>query len=92
MPETIELEPTATGTTVHFRYGRPRTAKERAIMASLEPMYRDVFASRTARLVQQLDAEMAARGAAQAEEPELPSPRADGVLAGLAPDAMAGSG
>jgi uncharacterized protein YndB with AHSA1/START domain len=92
MLETIELEPTATGTTVHFRYGPPKTAKERAIMAGLEPMYRGVFAARMARLVEQLDAETAARGAAQAEEPELPAPRADGVLAGLAPDAAAGSG
>jgi len=90
MLETIELEPTATGTIVHFRYGRPRTAKERAIMASLEPMYRDVVAARMTKLVEQLDAEMAARGE-QADEPKLPAPRADDVLAGLAPGAMAGS-
>jgi len=92
MLETIELEPTATGTIVHFRYGRPKTAKGRAIMASLEPMYRDVFAARMTRLVDQLDAEMAARGAERAAEPELPAPRADGVLAGLAPDAAGHGG
>jgi len=86
MLETIELEPTATGTTVHFRYGLPRTAKERAIMKGLEPMYRDVFAARMQRLVDQLDAEVATRGTEQAREPELPVSRADGVLAGLAPD------
>ena len=91
MIETIELEPTATGTIVHFRYGPPRTAKERAIVSALEPMYREIFAARMTRLVEQLDAEMAARSAEQAEEPELPAPRADGVLAGLAPDATTGS-
>ena len=83
MLETIELEPTTTGTTIHFRYGRPRTARERAIMLSLEAMYRDVFAARMTRLADQLDAETAARGAEQAEEPELPASKADGVLANL---------
>jgi len=83
MLETIELEPTATGTIVHFRYARPRTAKERAIMDSLEPMYRDIFAARMANLATQLDAETASRGLEQANEPELPAPKADGVLAGL---------
>ncbi len=92
MLETIELEPTATGTTVHFRYARPGTAKERSIMTRLEPMYRDIFGFRTTKLVDQLDAEMAARGVEQAEEPELPAPRADGVLAGLAPDATTSAG
>jgi uncharacterized protein YndB with AHSA1/START domain len=90
MLETIELEPTATGTTIHFRYGQPRTAKERAVMASLEPMYRDVFAARMARLVDLLHAETTARGAELAGEPELPVARADGVLAGLPPDDGAG--
>ena len=84
MLETIELEPTAAGTTINFRYAPPRTAKERATMASLEPMYRGVFATRMARLVELLDAETAARGAEGAEEPELPAPQADGVLASLA--------
>jgi hypothetical protein len=92
MLETIELEPTATGTTVHFRYTRPGTAKERAIMTRLEPMYRDIFGFRTTKLVDQLDAAMAARGVEQAEEPELPARRADGVLAGLAPEATTSAG
>jgi class 3 adenylate cyclase/uncharacterized protein YndB with AHSA1/START domain len=83
MLETIELEPTAAGTTIHFRYAPPRTAKERATVAGLEPIYRHVFAARTTRLADQLETEMAARAAEQAEEPELPAPQADGVLAGL---------
>jgi uncharacterized protein YndB with AHSA1/START domain len=78
MLETIELEPTATGTTIHFRYGAPRTAKERAIAASLEPMWRDIFAARMARLADLLDAETARREAEQAVEPEVPSRKVDG--------------
>jgi uncharacterized protein YndB with AHSA1/START domain len=87
MLETIEFEPTAAGTMIHFRYAPPRTAKERKIVAGLEPFYREVFAARMARLADLLDAEAVVRGAEQAEEPGLPAPRADGILAGLAPEA-----
>ena len=85
MLETIEFEPTATGTTIHFRYAAPATAKERAIAAGLVPVYRDIFAARMPRLADLLDAEIAARRAEQVEEPGLPAPTADGVLAALAP-------
>ena len=85
MLETIEFEPTATGTTIHFRYAAPATAKERAIAAGLVPVYRDIFAARMPRLADLLDAEIAARRAEQAEEPGLRAPTADGVLAALAP-------
>ena len=91
MLETIEFEPTAAGTTIHFRYAPPGTAKERAIVAGLEHVYRDIFAARMPRLAGLLDAEMAARGADQAGEPGLPAPRADCPLAGLATDAGTGS-
>jgi uncharacterized protein YndB with AHSA1/START domain len=89
MIETIEFEPAATGTTVHFRYQLPKSSRERAAVTALEPIYRQVFAARMARLAELLDAEAAAR-VAEGPEPELPAPRADGVLAGLAtsvPDA-----
>jgi len=56
----------------------------------LEPMYRDAFAARTTRLADQLKTEMAVRGGEQAEEPELPAPQADGVLASLAPGITTG--
>jgi uncharacterized protein YndB with AHSA1/START domain len=94
MLETIEFEPTAVGTTIHFRYAAPVAAKERAIAAGLVPVYRDIFAARMPRLADLLDAEIAARRAEQAEEPGLPAPTADGVLAGLAavpPGAAGGS-
>jgi hypothetical protein len=87
MIETIEFEPITTGTTIHFRYQLPRSARERAAVTALEPVYRDVFATRMAKLSELLDAEMAARSAGLADEPELPAPRTDGLLAGLTPDA-----
>ena len=83
MLETIELEPTTTGTKVHFRYAKPTSAKERAIAFSLEGIFRELFAVRMARLVEQLDAEGAARTDEQAAEPELPTPAANGILAEL---------
>jgi uncharacterized protein YndB with AHSA1/START domain len=90
MLETIEFEPTATGTTIHFRYAAPVAAKERAIAAGLVPVYRDIFAARMPRLADLLDAEIAARRAEQAEEPGLPAPTADGVLAALAANEITG--
>jgi hypothetical protein len=83
MLETIELEPTTTGTKIHFRYQQPKSAKERAIASGLEPIFRQLFAAATARLIEQLDAETAARTEEQAEEPELPAPATDGILADL---------
>ena len=90
MLETIEFEPTATGTTVHFRYAPPVTAKERAIAAALEPVWRGVFAAWMPRLGDLLDAEVAARAAEEAEEPGLPSPRTSGPITSLAQDAGPG--
>ncbi len=91
MIETIEFEPTATGTTIHFRYQLPRSAKERAALTALEPVYHQVFANWMARLATLLDAEATALDAAQVEEPGLPEPRADGVLAGIVQDDRAGT-
>jgi class 3 adenylate cyclase len=84
MLETIEFEPTETGTVIHFRYSLPRVSKERAAVTALEPIYRRVFVDRMARLAEQLDAEAAARTAELAAEPELPAPRADGFIARIA--------
>jgi uncharacterized protein YndB with AHSA1/START domain len=74
MIETIEFEPTAAGTTIHFRYLPPRTRKERAMIAELEPIYRQVFAERLPKLAELLAAETTERAAAQAEDPGLPAP------------------
>jgi uncharacterized protein YndB with AHSA1/START domain len=89
MLETIEFEPTATGTTIHFRYAPPKTARERAAVAALEPIYRQVFAGWASNLAALLAVEGAARGAEAATEPEVPSPSRTGILGGL--DGAAGA-
>jgi uncharacterized protein YndB with AHSA1/START domain len=83
MMETIELEPTATGTTIHFRYLPPETEDERAVMEGLEPMFREMFEVWMGNLSSLLDAEMETLETQQAEEPELRAARPDGILAGL---------
>lgn len=59
MLETIELEPTTTGTRIQFRYAPPTNARERTIVAGLEPAYRELFAVWLARLAELIDAEVA---------------------------------
>lgn len=88
---TVELEPTASGTTIHFRYAAPKTPKERAIFVALAPMYEGIFKASNAAMISQLEAELAVRRADPPPEPDLPARRPDGVLAALAPDAVAGS-
>jgi uncharacterized protein YndB with AHSA1/START domain len=85
MLETIEFEPTTTGTIIHFRYAPPENVEGQEAMKSLEPMYREVFAGRLAALAAQLDAALVTWQADQVDEPELPEVRRDGVLAGLRP-------
>ncbi len=36
---TIELEPTTTGTTIHFRYAAPKTKREKELMKAIGPAY-----------------------------------------------------
>ena len=36
---TIELEPNPTGTTIHFRFGAPKTKREKALMEHIGPAY-----------------------------------------------------
>ncbi len=85
MLETIEFEPTTTGTIIHFRYAPPDTDEGRAVTKSLEPMYREVFAGRMAALANHLDSAVVEWQAAQQAEPALPEVREDGVLASLGP-------
>jgi uncharacterized protein YndB with AHSA1/START domain len=60
MLETIEFEPTATGTRIQFRYAKPVNAREAAIVAGLEGGYRELFAVWLARLGELLDEELEA--------------------------------
>jgi uncharacterized protein YndB with AHSA1/START domain len=91
MLSTVELEPTASGTTVHFRYAWPKTAKERAILEGLLPMYEGMFNASSAAMLNQLEADLADRIKDAQPEPELPARTPEGVLAGLAPVGLMGS-
>jgi hypothetical protein len=82
---TIELEPTATGTTVHMRFGPPKTRREGALMQGIGPAYGDALRSSIPTLVAQLEAALAARETDRSPEPELATPRPDGPLTGLGP-------
>ncbi len=83
MLETIELEPTPTGTRIHYRHGFPPTAKQRKALDGTMPIYREVFRIRNAQLAEQLDAEAHARDTTLADEPDLPAPNPDGVLGSI---------
>ncbi len=39
MLHTIEMEPSAVGTTIHFRYGGPKTRREAAALEVIAPAY-----------------------------------------------------
>ena len=83
---TMELEPTAAGTTVHFRLGEPTTKREKAIMREAGSVFEGIFRTSQATLLEKLDGELAARADRDLEsEPELPTARPDGVLAGVQP-------
>jgi hypothetical protein len=86
MLSTVELEPTASGTTIHFRYATPTAPKERAILKDLLPMYEGIFKESSAAMINQLEAELAVRRIDPPVEPELPARKPDSVVAALAPE------
>jgi Protein of unknown function (DUF2652)/Polyketide cyclase / dehydrase and lipid transport len=86
MLATVELEPTASGTTIHFRYGAPKAAKERAILQELLPVYEEMFAASSTAMISQLEAELADRRGDSPVEPDLPAQKPDSVVAALAPE------
>jgi hypothetical protein len=81
--ETTEFEPNPDGTIIHWRWGTPKTAKERAVMAQMESFLDEAMATSAALLTEHLDAELERRRLEATDEPDLPSPRPDGPLAGL---------
>jgi len=87
---TIEVEPGTAGTTVHFRFGAPKTRREKALMEHIGPAYGEALRANIPSLIAQLDAALAARGAGSAPEPDLVKPKPDGVLAGIQPLLMIG--
>jgi hypothetical protein len=84
---TTEFEATADGTVIHERFAAPKTAKERGIMEQMRPWLDDVMHESTTRLTGLLDAEVERLGQGAADEPDLPGPRSDGVLAAPPPEA-----
>ena len=87
---TIELEPTASGTTVHLRFAAPKTRREQALMQHIGPEYGAALQSGVPGLISQLDALVAARDADRGPEPELARPAPGGPLAGLEPLSILG--
>jgi uncharacterized protein YndB with AHSA1/START domain len=84
-PHTIELEPTAAGTTIHMRFGWPRTKREKAVARAIAEPYGQALAGAVPGLVADLEKAFAAQGAGRSPEPELEPRRTGGVLSGLAP-------
>jgi uncharacterized protein YndB with AHSA1/START domain len=80
---TIELEPVATGTIIHFRFAPPKSRREKTLMDVIAPAYGAALESGFPALIAQLDAALAARRAGRGPEPELATPRPGGVLSGL---------
>jgi len=60
---TVELEPTTDGTTIHLRFGPPKSARERAAAAVIGPAYAQALRDAAPKLVEGLDAALAAREA-----------------------------
>jgi hypothetical protein len=89
-PHTIEFEPTATGTTIHMRFGPAKTRRERALQEGIGEGYGPILKAGVPALVEQLEAEAVARQEGRAPEPELARPRPDGVLAGIEPMVIVG--
>lgn len=84
--ETMEFEPTPAGTVLHYRFGAPRTPKERAVMDQLTSWLEDALQTSATHLTEQLDEELERRRANATEEPALPQAQPDGPLASLTPD------
>ena len=53
---TIEFEPTTSGTTIHLRFGAPKTKREQEQMAHIGPAYGAALESGVPSLVAQLEA------------------------------------
>jgi class 3 adenylate cyclase/uncharacterized protein YndB with AHSA1/START domain len=82
---TMEIEPTTGGTIIHLRFAPPKTARERVIMKLISPMFADSLKKSDQSLTEQLNAELAARMADAAQEPELPAPRSAGLFSEMQP-------
>jgi uncharacterized protein YndB with AHSA1/START domain len=80
---TFEFEPTASGTHVWIRFGKPKTAKERAMMAPLADEIGPLLDEGFRTLAAQAETELEARSEGRELEPDLPKPRSDGLFSEL---------
>jgi len=87
---TFELEPTTTGTRVHVRFAKPKSAKDQAALAPMTPVFQGMVDAGAAAVRTLVATEARARTAGRSPEPEVPGPSAGGVLAGLQPTQAAG--
>ena len=85
MLNTVELEPTVSGTTIHFRYAAPKVAKERTILQAALPIYEEIFKASGESIVSQLEEELARRRGDASVEPDLPARKPESVIATIAP-------
>jgi hypothetical protein len=81
--QTTEFEPTPGGTIVHMRAAPPETLKERVVLKLAMRMFAAGFRAAEAALAEQIDMELERRDRDAIEEPALPGPRPDGVLAAM---------
>ena len=82
---TMELEPRADGTMIHFRLGAPTSKRELAIVDQAGPVFVEILRESQLNLVARLDAALAGGNGGDAFEPELPTAKPGGVLAGIKP-------
>jgi hypothetical protein len=73
---TMELSPTDDGTTITWRIGRPRSAKDRVILKAMEAQLRGNAERDAASLIPLVEADAAERQGGQADEPEVAAGRA----------------
>ena len=71
VPHTIEFESTASGTTIHFRFGPPGTPREAAAMETIGPAYGAALGAALPDLIAQLETESVAANADRGPEPEI---------------------
>jgi uncharacterized protein YndB with AHSA1/START domain len=80
---TFELEPTTTGTRVHVRFAKPKSAKDAAALTPMTPVFQGMIDAGAAAVRTLVATEARARAAAAPAEPSLPAPKADGALAAI---------
>lgn len=69
---TIEFEPAPDGTIIHYRFAAPETPEELELAQDIAPAYGEALEAAMPSLIEQLEAEYAARTADRSPEPELP--------------------